>query len=126
MRLQLKLEYVINCSAKVLFSSLSTAEVPSEWFADDVKVDHDLYTFFWNDWHAAARIMGIKENKCVKFEWEDHTPELPHYFEFHLEVLELTGDLALIITDCAEHEDREDAIQLWDAHISDLRRLLGS
>ena len=51
----------------------------------------------------------------------DHTPEQPHCFEFYLDVMELTGDLALFITDCAEHENREDAIQLWDAHITDLR-----
>ncbi len=126
MRLQLELEYVINCSTKVLFSRLSTAEGLSEWFADDVKVDHDIFTFIWNGWNAAARIAGIKENKCVRFEWTDHTPESPHFFEFNLEVLELTGDLALIITDCAEHEDHDDAVQLWDAHISNLRRLLGS
>ena len=126
MRLRLELEYILNCSAKVLFPRLSTAEGLSEWFADDVKVDRDVFTFFWNDWHAAARIMGIKENKSGRVEWEDHTPEQPHCFEFYLDVMELTGDLALFITDCAEPENREDAIQLWDAHITDLRRLLGS
>ena len=124
MRLELKLEYNLNCSPKILFSRLSTPEGLSEWFADDVKIDKDKFTFIWHDWKAYARLASIKENKYVKFEWADHTPEQPHFFEFSIEIMELTGDLALIITDIAEHDNRDDAVQLWDSHIVDLRRLL--
>ena len=45
MRLKYELEYTLNCSPKVLFSRLSTPEGLCEWFADDVNVEGDIFTF---------------------------------------------------------------------------------
>ncbi len=45
MRMKYDLEYTLNCSPKVLFSRLSTAAGLSEWFADDVTVEGNLFTF---------------------------------------------------------------------------------
>lgn len=125
MRLKYELEYSLNCSPKVLFSRLSTPEGLGEWFADDVTVDGDLFTFFWNKTETQARLSAIKENKLVRFEWPEMDDEESNYFEFRIIVHDLTGDLALIITDFAEEDEKEDAIYLWDSQITDLKRLLG-
>lgn len=125
MRLKTELEYTLNCSPKMLFHRLSTAEGLSEWFADNVKIENGYFTFTWHDWNTQAKLAALKDGKYVRFEWLDHTEENPHYFEFVLDIIELTGDLALIITDCAEHDSHDDAVQLWNSHITDLRRLLG-
>ena len=125
MILKYELEYNLNCSPKVLFSRLSTPEGLCEWFADDVSVDGDLFTFHWSKSEAKARLAALKENKFVRFEWlENHDPE-SNYFEFRINIEELSGSLALIITDFAEPEEKEDAIYLWDTQITDLKRLLG-
>src|ERR1035437_10089868 len=100
MRSKFELEYNLNCSPKVLFSRLSTPEGLGEWFADQVNVDGDLFTFFWNS----------SESK---------------FFEFRINLEELTNELALIITDFAEAEEKEDSIYLWDSQINDLKRALG-
>jgi uncharacterized protein YndB with AHSA1/START domain len=115
----------MNCSAKVLFSRLSTPEGLSEWFADNVNVEGDHFTFVWNNSESKARLSALKENKLVRFEWIDVEDEEENYFEFRLATDELTSDLALIITDFAEEDEKEDAIYLWDSQISDLKRLLG-
>ena len=47
------------------------------------------------------------------------------YQKFRINIEELTGDLALIIVDFAEPEEKEDSIYLWDSQINDLKRLLG-
>ena len=120
-----EVEYTLNCSPKVLFSRLSTPEGLSEWFADDVTVEGDLFTFHWNKTESKARLSAIKENKLVRFEWIDIDDEESNFFEFRILVHELTGDTALLITDFAEPDEKEDAIYLWDAQISDLKRLLG-
>jgi hypothetical protein len=125
MKLKFELEYNLNCSPKVLFSRLSTPEGLSEWFADNVNVDGDLFTFFWNNSESKARLSALKENKLVRFEWIGMENEESNYFEFRINIEELTGDLALIITDFAEPDEKEDAIYLWDSQISDLKRLLG-
>jgi hypothetical protein len=125
MKVKFELEYTLNCSPKVLFSRLSTPEGLGEWFADQVNVDGDLFTFFWNNSESKARLSALKENKLVRFEWFGMENEESNYFEFRINVEELTSDLALIIIDFAEPDEKEDAIYLWDSQINDLKRILG-
>ena len=124
MRSKFELEYNLNCSPKVLFSRLSTPEGLGEWFADQVNVDGDLFTFFWNSSESKARLSAIKENKLVRFEWLGMDND-SNFFEFRINMEELTSELALIITDFAESEEKEDSIYLWDSQINDLKRALG-
>jgi hypothetical protein len=126
MRLKFELEYSLNCSPKVLFSRLSTPEGLSEWFADNVDVVGDLFTFQWNKSESKARLSAIKENKLVRFEWAGVENDESNYFEFRINIDEITGELALIISDFAEENEREDAVSLWDSQITDLKRLLGT
>jgi uncharacterized protein YndB with AHSA1/START domain len=125
MRLKFELEYTLNCSPKVLFSRLSTPEGLSEWFADNVDVDGDLFTFFWNNSESKARLVALKENKLVRFEWLDRPDEDSNFFEFRINIEEMSGSLALIIIDFAEPEEKEDSVFLWDSQINDLKRILG-
>jgi uncharacterized protein YndB with AHSA1/START domain len=122
-----ELEYTLNCSPKVLFSRLSTPEGLSEWFADDVAIDGHLFIFRWGKSELKARLSSVKENKLARFEWDDDRGDKEsNFFEFKIIVHDITGDLALIITDFAEPDEKEDAIYLWDTQINDLKRILGS
>jgi uncharacterized protein YndB with AHSA1/START domain len=125
MRLNFELEYTLNCSPKVLFSRLSTPEGLSEWFADNVNVDGDIFTFFWDNSESKARLSALKDNKLVRFEWLNRENEEENYFEFLINIDELTGDLALIVSDYAEPDDKEDSTNLWNSQVADLKRLLG-
>jgi uncharacterized protein YndB with AHSA1/START domain len=125
MRSKFELEYNLNCSAKVLFSRLSTPEGLGEWFADQVNVDGDIFIFFWNSSESKARLSALKENKMVRFEWIGMENEDSNFFEFRINFEDLTNELALIITDFAETEEKEDSIYLWDSQINDLKRALG-
>jgi hypothetical protein len=125
MRSKFELEYNLNCSQKVLFSRLSTPEGLGEWFADQVNVEGDIFKFYWNSSESNARLSALKENKMVRFEWLGTENEESNYFEFRINLEELTNELALIIIDFAEAEEKEDAIYLWDSQINDLKRALG-
>jgi uncharacterized protein YndB with AHSA1/START domain len=125
MRSKFELEYNLNCSPKVLFSRLSTPEGLGEWFADQVNVEGDIFIFYWNSSESNARLSALKENKMVRFEWIGMENEESNYFEFRINMEELTNQLALIIIDFAEAEEKEDAIYLWDSQINDLKRALG-
>lgn len=48
------------------------------------------------------------------------------FFEFRLETTELTDDLALKITDFAEDDEIEESKDLWNAQVTDLKRVLGA
>ena len=125
MRQKLELEYTLYCSPKVLFSRLSTPEGLEEWFADKVFADKDLFTFTWDKTESKARLAALKENRLVRFEWVDMHNTESNYFEFKINVHELTSDLALTISDFADPEEKDDAIFLWDTQIGELKRILG-
>ncbi|MFH0841498.1 MAG: START-like domain-containing protein [Bacteroidota bacterium] len=125
MRLKYDLEYTLNCSPKVLFTRLSTPEGLCEWFAGDVTIEGDIFTFLWNRSEMRARLAAMKENKFVRFEWLEVEDEESNYFEFRINIEELSGSLALLITDFAEPGEKDDAISLWDTQITDLKRILG-
>ncbi len=125
MKVKFELEYTLNSSPKVLFSRLSTAEGLAEWFADDVQVRGDNYTFIWDDIEHNAVLSTLKDNRHVKFVWSEDEDDEERYFEFKLNVDELTGDVALLITDFAEQGEKEDSINLWDSQIMELKQVLG-
>jgi len=127
MKIQYELEYPMNCSPKVLYPRISTAEGLAEWFADDVTNDGETFLFTWDKMALKARLVCVKENRLARFEWIDKDQDKTrNYFEFKINVEELTGDVALLITDFAEPDEKEDAIYLWDTEIQRLKSVLGS
>ena len=120
-----ELEYPIHSSINILFDRLSTLSGLSEWFADDVNVNREgIYTFSWEGSEQQATLISKKKNQHVRFKWLDSDEE---YFEFLIQVDELTNDISLIVTDFAEDdEDKEDAVQLWNLQIDNLKKIIGS
>jgi uncharacterized protein YndB with AHSA1/START domain len=124
MKKKFELEYSINSSPKVLFNMLSTPGGLSEWFADDVNVQGKQFVFIWDSAEEYAEITNKKENKYVRFKWADDDDDKA-YFEFRINIDELTGDVALVITDFAEEDEIEDSMELWDSQIAELKHVLG-
>lgn len=120
-----ELEYTFNTPVRVLYQRLSTPEGLAEWFADDVTVKGDIFTFIWQGTDARAKLVSAKENKSVKFKWLDFAVDEDNEFEFLIATREITGDNALIISDFAESEEKEDAIYLWDTQVARLKKILG-
>jgi uncharacterized protein YndB with AHSA1/START domain len=125
MRSRFELEYTLNSPTRVLFDRLSTPEGLAEWFADNVTVNGDVFTFFWAKVEARARLSHLKENKSVRFEWLDFADNETNYFEFRIVIHELTNETALMITDHADDDEIDDAKDLWDNQISYLKKVLG-
>jgi uncharacterized protein YndB with AHSA1/START domain len=119
-----ELEYTFNTSPKVLYNRLSTPAGLAEWFADDVNMIGNTYTFIWNGSQEQAEIIQKKDLKFVRYRWIDEC-QGDCFFEFKIRQDELTGALALIITDFADDEEKDDAIDLWDSQVSELKHALG-
>ena len=124
MKTKFELEYTINSSPKVLFNRLSTPGGLAEWFADDVNIKGKVYTFIWDGTEQKAKLIQKKENLYIRFQWIDENEDKT-YFEFRITTDELTGDVALLITDFAEEDEKDDAIDLWDTQIAELKHVLG-
>ncbi len=121
---QYTIEFTINTSPKVLFYRLSSPGGLSEWFADDVNLQGKIFTFIWDGSEQQAELLLKKDNKYVRFKWLDDEEE-DSFFEFKINIDELTRDVALLITDFAEEDEKADAIELWTKQIGNLKRTIG-
>ena len=120
------LEYPVQSSIKILSARLSTLSGLSEWFANDVNSNREgIYTFTWEGSQQQATLINKKKDSFIRFQWLDSSED--EYFEFLIQIDELTKDVSLIITDFADDEaDKEDAEQLWDVQIDKLKSTIGS
>ena len=120
------LEFPINSSVNILYKRLSTPGGLAEWFADDVIIKDKVFTFFWEGSEQDAKLLKLKTNQFIRFKWEDNDTK-EDYFEFFIQIDEMTSDVSLIITDFAENEqEQEEQSQLWEKQISQLKRAIGS
>ena len=120
-----QLEFVVRASPKLLYNFLSTPSGLSEWFADDVNFRGDKYTFFWEGSEEEAEIISKKTNQHIRFKWVESEGD-ESYFEFKIEIDDLTEDVALIITDFSEEGEMDEAKLLWGSQIQSLLAHMGA
>lgn len=119
------LEFPIQTSISVLFKRLSTPSGLSEWFADNVNIKNNILTFFWEGSEEEAIVLKREKNKFIQYQWLDHKAE-ERYFEFVIQIDDMTKDISLIVTDFAEDEDEKEAgILLWNKQIENLKNAIG-
>lgn len=121
------IEYDFHSSPQLLFQYLSTPSGLSEWFADNVNSRGELFIFIWDDSEEQAKLIQKKNNDRVRFQWQNDEEDFDqYYFEFKIQVDEITKDVSLIITDFAEEDEIEESKMLWDNLVSDLKQVLGA
>ena len=120
------LEFQITSSVSILYNRLSTPSGLAFWFADDIIINDKIYSFFWNGNKQDAKLLKKKDNQFIRFKWADDD-ETESYFEFKIQIDDITQDLALIVTDFAEDEDeKQEQTELWSKQIQKLKRAIGS
>jgi|JI10StandDraft_1071094.scaffolds.fasta_scaffold97619_3 hypothetical protein len=121
---KVEIEYPVHSAKHILFSYLSTSSGLSEWFADKVNEKGDIMVFEWDSAQQAAKVLSAREDHHIRFRWLDMPEAI--YFEFRVETDEITGDLALIITDfCEDESSIESTKNLWNSQIDKLFHVLG-
>lgn len=127
MKEKFELEYLLKTSLRVLDNMIGSPSGLSEWFADNVTVRDDMYSFEWDGAIEKARLLTRKMNSKMKFKWiEDEENEDDYYFEMNIDIDPMTGIASLKITDYGYPEDIESAKMLWDQQINDLKRIIGA
>ncbi len=126
-KVKYEIEIPIHSSPQLLYQFISTPSGLAEWFADDVNSRGEFFTFIWDDTEEKARLASKKSGEKVKFRWVDNDGKDTDYF-FELRIIEdeLTQDVSLVVIDFADEDEVEEARQLWENQISDLKHLLGS
>lgn len=71
--------------------------------------------------------MSKKNNEKVKFQWiNDEEASESEFFEFIIEVDEITKDVSLIITDFSDEDELDESKMLWENSVASLKQVLGS
>ncbi len=119
-------EFGFRASKKMLFPYISTASGLSQWFADDVNINNEdkVYTIIWDGEENKARMVSNRSNHHIKFEFIDDEDDDPNWLEIRLDVNELTQELFLRVTDYSDM-DEDEAHELWEGLIHDLKEIVG-
>ena len=120
-KIKFELEFPIQASSQLLYQYISTPSGLSEWFADDVNLRGELFTFIWDDSEEQAKLLTKKNGERIKFKWVDDEDD-QSYFEIRIQVDGITKDVSLMVTDFSENDEVEETKMLWDNQISDLMR----
>ena len=127
MKEKIELEFLLKTSLRVLDNMIGSPSGLSEWFADNVNSRGEDFVFIWDDSEEEAKMIQSKNNERVRFQWmNDEEDSEDYYFEFKIQVDEITKDLSLIISDYSDDDEVEESKLLWRSLIADLKQVLGS
>ncbi len=125
-KIQFEKEIPIRTSVGILYDMLTTPSGLSDWFCEDVNIDGDVFSFFWDGVEEKAELLRASKNEFVRYKWlEDEEDDT--YFEFRIKIDGITKDVALIVTDFADDQDEVEENQLiWESQFNDLKRVIGA
>lgn len=111
----------------MLYQYLTTPSGLSEWFANDVNFRGEKYTFIWDNSEEEAKVLSKKNNVFMRLQWlDDEDEDADYYFEYRIEIDDLTNDVSLMVTDFAEEDELQESKLLWETQISNLLHAIGS
>lgn len=125
-KVKYELEIPIHASPSMLYQYISSPSSLQEWFADKVNSRGKIFSFIWDDTEEKAKLITKKSYDRIRFKWLESEDD-DSYFEIKIQVDALTKDVSLIITDFADDEDEvEEAKQLWENQIDELKHTIGA
>ena len=124
-KVKFEIEFPIHASPSMLYQYFSTPSGLEEWFSDKANSRGKIITFFWDDSEEQALIISKKNEEKVRYKWLESEGD-DSYFEFRIQVDEITKDVSLIITDFAEEEELEESKMLWTNQIDELKHRIGA
>ncbi len=124
-KIKFEIEFPIHASPHMLYQYFGTPSGLSEWFADNVNSRGEMYTFIWDGSEEKARVLQERPGEKIKFKWLEDVNDKT-YFEFRIEVDEITKDVSLIVTDFADEDELEEAKMFWKNQIEELKHTIGA
>ena len=124
-KIKFEIEFPIHASPHMLYQYFGTPSGLSEWFAYNVNSRGETYTFIWDGSEEQAKVLQERPDEKIKFKWLDGEED-KSFFEFRIEVDEITKDVSLIVTDFAEEDEVEETKMFWTNQIDELKHTIGA
>ena len=129
-RKKVTIEYPLAAkSPAIVWRLISSAAGLQKWMADRVSDDGATMTFTWGElWtgqdERVSHVIDRRKFSHIRLKWDaDHGEG--EYWEMRLEESELTGNLALLITDFADADEEDSLRGLWSGSLNRLHRVSG-
>jgi hypothetical protein len=119
-----ELEFPVRCSPGILYEFLSTPAGLQEWFADRVDFRDNVFSFSWNGTSEEAEVLAQEEDEYIRLHWT-HAPA-DEYFEFRIQISEVTNETILIVKAFAEKKEIKDESRVWEYQVKELFHRIGS
>jgi uncharacterized protein YndB with AHSA1/START domain len=113
------MEFLFKASPAILYKFLTTPSCLVRWFCDEVDIEADEFSFFWEGYEEKAELVDDIEEERLRFIWED--AEDGEYLEFRFSKSPVTNETIFEITDFADEDEVDDQKQLWESQIKQLR-----
>lgn len=123
-KVKFEIEFPIHSSPSFLYQYLSTPDGLGEWFADNVNSRSDVFTFIWDDSEEQAKRVSYKNNERIRFKWLEEDEDT--YFEFRIQVDDITKDVSLIVTAFSDEDEVEESKMFWENQIDELKHTIGA
>lgn len=124
-KIKFEIEFPIHASPSMLYQCFATPSGLEEWFADKVNSRGKIMSFFWDGSEEEATIVTRRNDEKARYKWLE-TEDDESYFEFRIQVDEITKDVSLIITDFAEEDEVEESKMFWENQIDELKHRIGA
>ena len=126
MKEKIELQYIFErgTSRDDLWECISTPYGLAGWFADEVSLDGNVFTFVWGDEEDKAQIKQSRRGVYVRMHWQSET-DSRSYFEMRISTDELTQDLVLSVIEVLDSAQREEELDFWDQQVDNLRDKMG-
>ena len=124
-KIKFEIEFPIHASPSMLYQYFATPSGLEEWFADRVNSRGKVISFLWDDSEEEATIITRRNEERARYKWLESEDD-DSYFEFRIQVDDITRDVSLIITDFAEEDEVEESKQLWENQIDELKHRIGA
>ena len=118
-----EIDYVLKTSPRILYDFVKQPTHLAQWFCDKCESNLDQYNFIWKGYAEKAVLIDDIEEQLVAYHWENSDDD--EFFEFAIQVNEISADTVLTINDFAETNEVEDQKLWWDNQIQKLIRVMG-
>ena len=123
-RVKIDLEFIFRASPAMLYQFFTQPANLIRWFCDEVDIEKDMYTFYWDGAPEVAELVDDIEEERLRFTWEE-SDDAAEYFEYRMFKSPVTGETILEITDHCDDDEVSEIKQLWESQIQKLRRVIG-
>ncbi len=123
-RVKIDLEFIFRASPAMLYQFFTQPANLTRWFCDEVDIEKDVYTFYWEGAPEVAELVDDIEEERLRFAWEEADDD-NEYFEYRMFKSPVTGETILEVTDYCDDDEVGEIKQLWESQIQKLRRAIG-